>query len=40
MKAAWRIYLEEESSLLANNVNALWICLKILDTACEQFIIR
>lgn len=35
MKAAWKVYLEHESSLQADNINALWICLKILDTACE-----
>ena len=40
MKLAWKMYIEQEGSLRANNLNALEVVLKILATACEQFAIR
>ena len=40
MKTAWKLYLESDGSLNKNNLNALYIILKILQTACEQFAVR
>ena len=40
MKQAWKMYLGEEGSLNSNNLNALFLCLKILDSVGEQFSIR
>ena len=40
MKQAWKDYLEQEGSLKDGNLNALFIILKILFTACEQFSVR
>ena len=40
MKHAWRAYIDQESSLKNNNLNSLFVALKILETACEQFVIR
>ena len=40
MKQAWKMYLDEEGSLNSNNLNALFLCLKILDSVGEQFSIR
>ena len=34
------MYLGEEGSLNSNNLNALFLCLKILDSVGEQFSIR
>ena len=40
MRSAWKDYLQNPNTLQANNLNALQISLRILDTACEQFTIR
>ena len=40
MKQAWKQYLEADGTLKHNNINALHISLKILETACEQFSVR
>ena len=40
MKSAWKLYLEQDGSLKDNNLNALYLCLKILDSVGEQFSIR
>jgi len=40
MKQSWRLFVEQEDSLPNNNLNALFVILKILETACEQFSIR
>ena len=32
--------MEQQSSIPSNNLNALFIVLKILETACEQFAVR
>ena len=34
------MYLDEEGSLNSNNLNALYLCLKILDSVGEQFSVR
>jgi len=40
LKTAWKSFLEQEGSLKDGNVFALFIVLKILETACEQFSVR
>ena len=40
MKQAWNTYLEQDGSLKDNNLNALFLVLKILDSVGEQFSIR
>lgn len=40
MKQAWKTYLEQDGSLKGNNLNALYLGLKILDSVGEQFAIR
>ena len=40
MKQAWKAYIEQEGSLTSDNLNALYLCLKILDSVGQQFSIR
>ena len=40
MKQAWQAYIDHDAALKGDNLNALFIALKILETACEQFVIR
>ena len=40
IKQAWKQYMEQAGSLNNDNMNSLYITLKILQTACEQFAIR
>lgn len=40
MKQAWKAYIEQEGSLSSDNLNALYLCLKILDSVGQQFSIR
>lgn len=40
IKQAWKQYMEQAGSLNNDNMNSLYITLKILRTACEQFAIR
>jgi len=40
LKTAWRIYVNDEESLVKENLNALFIILHILEIICEQFMIR
>lgn len=40
MKQAWKTYLEQDGSAKDNNLNALFVALKILDSVGEQFSIR
>jgi hypothetical protein len=40
LKTAWRIYVNDEDSLVKENLNALFIILHILEIINEQFMIR